>query len=169
MLHKASFTIRLLMPLVALFFAASSITGEARAALGPEYNAAWEDGTCYGNHIQIHDPSRVADIGLTYQRIVWMTTLYRQTSSGWLPAIAGRDFVKRGGYHYGWAYRGGYFYADAPNAIEEYAILNSGNYAVVGSVYYYYLLHPDWANQWLRLMINEDFASYSYTACNMRF
>jgi hypothetical protein len=147
------------------------MTGEALATLGPAYNASWEAGTCYGNHIQIHDPSRVADIGLTWQRNAWTTLLWKKTSTGsWTRAIEGTDFVKyprEGVYHYGWSYRAGYFYPDAPNAIEEYAILKTGTYAVKGWVYYYYLPQPDWVAQDLRLIINEDFGSYSYSACNI--
>lgn len=143
MLRKARLTIRALAPVAVLFLALGFSTSEARASLGPEYNANFQRGDCFDGHIHMYEPTSVADIRVVggYHRVAWTTLLWRAVNGQWTRAVAGRDYLKNPAtaWHFGWAYLGGSFYPDAPYAAEEYTIINPGYYAVQAAVYYYAL------------------------------
>jgi hypothetical protein len=166
MSRKARLTIRGLALVAALLTAVIFSPGEARASLGPAYNAQWQHADCYGSQIQIDDPYSVADLAANH-RIAWTTVLWRSTANtGWTLAVEGRDYTKnvaRSVYHYGWAYRQGFspdtlgVFVPDYQGVDRYTITNPGRYAVQGAVYYY--AARDWRVQDLRLNYNNQWYS----------
>jgi hypothetical protein len=164
---------RALAPLAVLFLALGLSTGEARASLGPAYNANFQRGACfegtYGvrGYIYMYEPTQVADIPVQggYHRATWTTLLWRAVNGQWTRAVAGRDYRKNPatGWHPGWAYLGGAFYPDAPYSAEEYTIITPGYYAVQGVVYYDVL--RDSRVQDVGLTVTDGFNNYNVPGC----
>jgi hypothetical protein len=147
MSSRARHIVRGFVSAMVLFLAVAFSGGDAQAALGPEYNAVWPHGDCWGSYIQAEDPTTVADLSPAH-RITWTTRLWRFTyATGWNLAVENRDYTKNVAsnvYHPAWVYRLGMYpnsvgsvYPDYYPGVDVYTIYAPGRYRVEGMVYYY--------------------------------